>query len=102
MPRRPDQLAHALRDLVGRFLTETIEFPAGTLVTVTRADFAAHGGRATVHLSVLPPERGPAVLALLRPHLYALQGRANTALGRRHVPRLRLALEPGPAPTPAP
>lgn len=90
---RAEQLAHELRDLVAVYLKEQVEFPTGALVTVTRAHVPAGKGTATVYLSVLPPELGPAVLASVRPHLYDLQGHANHSLRRHHPPRLTLALE---------
>lgn len=95
MPRRPDQLSHALRDLTAAYVREHAEFPAGVFVTVTRAYIPARGNAATVYLSVLPRERGAEALALVQPHLYDLQGAINAALGRRRSPRVSLALEEG-------
>ena len=95
MPRRPEQLAQELRDQVGALLQQHIEFPGGTLVTVTRAEVTADGHSATAYLSVLPPERGPSVLELLQLHLYELQGTLYQRLDRHPGPKIRFALEPG-------
>ncbi|TSC71734.1 MAG: hypothetical protein G01um101438_936 [Parcubacteria group bacterium Gr01-1014_38] len=94
MPRRPEQLAQELRDQVGALLQQHIEFPEGTLVTVTRAEVTADGHSATVYLSVLPPERGPSALELLQLPLYELQGTLYKRLDRHPGPRIRFALEP--------
>lgn len=93
--RRPDQLAHALRDLAGRYLRERVDLPEGVFVTVTRAYVPAGRAVATIFLSVLPRERGAEMIQLLAPHLYDLQGMINTALSRRASPRVTLALEEG-------
>lgn len=92
--RHSEQLSHVLRDVVARFLVQSVEFRAGTLVTITRAAVRRNGHVATIFLSVLPEENGPSVLNDLTPHLYELQGHVNNALGRRHAPRIRLALDP--------
>lgn len=99
MPRRPEQLAQELRDLVATVLTEQIEFPEGVFVTVTRAEVAGNRRSATVYVSVLPPEQGPRVLTFLRPRLYEIQGAVYERLDRHPGPRIRLALDPG---TPSP
>lgn len=91
--RRPEQLAHELRDQVGALLVERVEFPEGTIVTVSRTVVTADGRSATVVLSVLPPERGPSVLALLDAQLYDLQGALYERLDRHPGPRVRFALE---------
>lgn len=91
--RRSEQLAHELRDQVGTLLVERVEFPEGMIVTVSRAAVTADGRSATVYLSVLPPERGPQVLALLDARLYDLQGALYERLDRHPGPRIRFALE---------
>lgn len=93
--KRSEQLAHALRDLVAQFLTTDVEFGPGTLVTVTRAEVTHDGGAATIFISALPEAYGTTALQLITSHLYELQGRVNLSLGRRHSPRLRLAIDPG-------
>lgn len=94
MPRRAEQLTHALRDIAARFLLQEVEFGRGTLVTVTRAEITGSGHSATIFLSVLPEKYGTRVLRTVTKHLYDLQGRVNTSLGRRSAPRIRLALDP--------
>mgnify|MGYP001598952865 CR=1 FL=1 len=92
--RHHEQLSHILRDVVAQFLAQSVEFRAGTLVTVTHAVVRTDGHAATIFLSVLPEEHGPSVLNDLIPHLYELQGHVNNALGRRRTPHIHLALDP--------
>ena len=92
--RRPQQLAHELRDQVRALLARRMEFPEGTIVTVTRADVTDDGQTATLYLSVFPLERGPMVLRLLREQRYQLQRAIYERLDRHPGPRVRFALEP--------
>ena len=93
MPRRTDQLAQEIRDDVGKFLKSEIEFPADTFVTVTRVEVSKNRRAAKVYLSSLPETSGLRALKTVRQRLYALQGAVNESLGRRHAPRLTLALD---------
>lgn len=95
--RRPEQLAHALRDLVGEYVQRTTEFPHGTVVTVTRTEVGGDGKTATVFVSVLPEERQDEVLTLLQGERYALQGAVNRAIDRHAAPQVQFALDPAPA-----
>lgn len=94
MPRRMEQLAHELRDIVGRALPRTVEFPEGILVTVTRATVSKNARSATIFLSVLPTEQGSHALMLIERAGYALQGTVNKTSTRHHAPHLSFQLEP--------
>lgn len=94
MPRRIEQLSHALRDAVGTYLRTAVEFPPDTLVTVTRTDVSRDTHAATIFVSVLPEAQSSAALATLRQELFDIQGAANRALGRRVCPRIQFALDP--------
>lgn len=96
MPRRTEQLAHALRDLVGAYLARSLEFPAGVLVTVTRASVSGNRRVATIFVSVYPPAEAPQALDALTQHLFEIQGEVNRAIGRRPAPRIRFAADPEP------
>ncbi len=93
--RRPDQLAHALRDAVATFVAEELEFPDGVLVTVTRAAVSGNKRSATLFISVYPDDRADDALTRLTARLYDLQGHVNDALGYRRAPRIRFALDRG-------
>ena len=94
MPRRQEQLAHALRDIVAQFLSQIVEFEHDVLVTVTRTEVTSDGRSATIFISALPETYGESALHAITPHLYDLQGRVNASLGRRSSPRIQFALDP--------
>jgi ribosome-binding factor A len=94
MPRRQEQLAHALRDIVAQFISQIVEFEHGVLVTVTRAEVASDGRLATIFISAIPETYGASALHAITPHLYDLQGQVNASLGRRNSPRIQLTLDP--------
>lgn len=100
MPRRLEQLAQELRDVVARALTRAVEFPEGTLVTVTRAQVTENLQSATVLVSVLPPELGADALAVIERAQYELQGIVNETITRHRAPRLFFQLEPPGVPVP--
>lgn len=95
MPRRPEQLAHALRDAVATFVAEELEFPDGVLVTVTRALVSGDERSATLFVSIYPDAQSDDALARLSAQLYDLQGRVNETLGHRRAPRIRFARDTG-------
>lgn len=96
MPKRPEQLAHALRDAVGAYVARELTFPDGLLVTITRAQVSLNRRAATVFVSVYPTDGiGPA-LAELQRHLFEIQGAVNHAIERRPAPRIRFAPDPEP------
>lgn len=90
--RRSDQLAHALRDVVGQYLQKEMEFPVDTFVTVTGTRISGDARVATVFVSVLPSARGEEVLRILLEERYALQGMVHRAVDRHPAPELHFEL----------
>ncbi len=92
----PEQLPEYLRAILGSAVAREVDLPEGVLVTVTRVELRDRHHDATVWVSVLPKTRAAEIFALLRQHLYVLQGVVNTTLSSRPAPRLVLVLDPGP------
>lgn len=92
MPRRSEQLAHALRDVVGHYLQREMEFPEDTLVTVTSARVSGDARVATVLVSVLPAARGTETLQILKDERYAVQGVVNRTIDRHPAPEIQFEL----------
>lgn len=94
--RKAQQRAHELRDVVGKLLRATVEFPPDTVVTVTKAAVSADGLRGTVFLSVFPEGRSAEILALVERRRGDLQRGVATRFGRHPSPRVRYVLDAGP------
>jgi ribosome-binding factor A len=92
MPRRTEQLAHALRDVVGRYLQKEVEFPHNTLVTITSARVSGDGRTTMLCVSVLPAARGAEVLQILQDERYAVQGMVHRAVDRHPAPEIQFEL----------
>lgn len=95
--RRPEQLSEYLRAIVSTFLRREVEFPADTLVTVTRVEVSHNHRSATVWISVLPTARADDALAAIAAELYALQGTVNESVKKHPVPRVRFRIDLGPS-----
>lgn len=62
--RRHTQASEAIAHMAGDFLAR--EFPASSLVTVTRAELSETRAAATIFLSVLPEQEEKAALAIAK------------------------------------
>lgn len=93
MSRRTEQVSSLLKEVVGEYLTEHVEFEPGTLVTVTRVDTPPDLNNATVYVSILPDNRKGSALEILR----KLTGRMDKALfhkmAMKKVPRLHFRID---------
>ena len=90
--RRIEQLNTLLREELAKILDRDIEFPAGTLVTVTRVDISRRVLDATVFVSIL----GSAVKEtweLLNRQIYFIQKTLNRAMQIRPVPKIRFEID---------
>ncbi len=94
---KAQQRAHELRDVVGKLLRATVEFPPDTVVTVTKAAVSADGLVGTVFLSVFPEGQSAEVLALVERRHGDLQRGIAARFSRHPSPRVRYVLDAGPA-----
>ena len=82
------------------------EAGSGSLITVIRAESAAHGDRVLVFVSIFPEEKGQAALAFLERHREAFSDYLKTHSRLRPLPRIEFMLDnreqtgaPEPKPT---
>lgn len=82
-----------IRDQLGRLIMTELEFPLGTLVTITKINTSADLKVANVYVSVLPASvRGSAMKALIKSagHLRRL---LNEKVILRSIPELRFFID---------
>jgi len=89
---RGDKLNMLLRDELGKIIDREIEFPEGSLVTITHIVTSSDLRYATVLLSVFgaDPNR---ILELLAKNVYPIQQKLNKKLRMRPVPRIRFDID---------
>jgi ribosome-binding factor A len=93
MSERSEKLNALIQSEVAVILEKEMEFPAGTLATVTRVQVSDTVEHARVWISVFPPERGEEVLEILNRNIRTLQRGVNARLVLRTVPKLVLKLD---------
>ena len=89
---RGEKLNMLLRDELGKIIDREIEFPEGSLVTITHVVTSPDLRYATVLLSILnaDPNR---ILEMLDKNVYPIQQQLNRKLRMRPVPRIRFAVD---------
>lgn len=87
-PRRIEQLSVFLKEEVGKIIDRELEFPEGSLVTLTRMIISKDARYATIFFSVLGASESD-VLAVFEKNIYAIQQTLNRAVRMRPVPQIR-------------
>lgn len=89
---RTQKLEGLIKEQLSKIIDRDMDFPAGSLVTVTRAFLSSDGHYATAYLSVLSPEP-ERIVKTLRKHIYEIQQSLNKQMRIRPVPKIRFALD---------
>ena len=90
--RRIEQLNTLLREELSKILDRDMEFPSGTLVTITRVDISRRVLDATIFVSIL----GSAVeetWEMLNKQIYFIQKTLNRSMQIRPVPKIRFEID---------
>jgi ribosome-binding factor A len=93
MSRRIEQINESIRKEISELFLREIEFPKGTLVTVTRVKTSRDLKYARIFVSVLPFKHSQEILKLLGknvPHLQFLLGEKITM---KFIPKISFALD---------
>jgi len=85
---RSQRINELIKEEIGQIFLREVEFPEGSLVTVTRVETAQDLSSARVFISVFPENFSPSVLRQLTSRIYFLQQKLNRQLLIRPVPRL--------------
>ena len=65
-----------------------VDFPEGSLVTITRVDTSPDLNQSKVYVSTIPEQKSGEVLAILKKQIYFLQQELNKKLNMRPMPRI--------------
>ncbi len=89
---RGEKLNMLMRDELGKIIDRQIDFPEGSLVTITRVHTSSDLRYATVFLSVMNADEQN-VLEMLAKNVYDIQQQLNRKLRMRPVPKIRFAID---------
>lgn len=93
MSERIAKVNKLLKQEVGKLILEDVDFPAGLVVTVIKADTSPDLHYGDIYVSVMPQEREEEALAVLREDIYSLQQKINKKLFMKPVPMVRFRLD---------
>jgi ribosome-binding factor A len=85
---RNEKMAELLRHEVSEVLLKEVDFPAGSLVTVTRVKVSHDLANASIFLGVLPDSKVKEVLEILKKNIYHIQKIIDKKLKIRPVPKI--------------
>lgn len=85
---RRERISQLVRDIMSELLIRELEFPLGTLVTITEVDVSEDLEHAKVRVSVLPAAQEEKVMTVLKKFRGHLQGMLGRKLNIRPMPQI--------------
>ncbi len=92
---RSERVSKLIREHLGALLAREVEFPEGTLATITGVEVDRKLEHAKVEVSVIPSARATAVLAVLDRRAGELQYRLTKIINIKPMPHISFALDCG-------
>ncbi|MEK7071939.1 MAG: 30S ribosome-binding factor RbfA [Patescibacteria group bacterium] len=93
MSDRMEKVDELLAQQLGQIIMAEVEFPQGTIVTITKVKTSPDLKSAKVYLSVLPETDQKQVMSLLINNVYEFQRIINDKLTLRNTPRLKFFID---------
>jgi len=93
MSKRILRINELIKREINQIILREIEFPANTLVTITRVETNANLAETRVYISCLPETQISKALQILKMNIYHIQQLLNQGLSIRIVPRIRFVEE---------
>ena len=91
--RRIPQVNELIKQELGKILLRKIEFPKGTLVTVTRVESSQNLIESKVYISTIPENQTLEVSKILNRNIFDIQQIINTRLKMRPIPKIKFVEE---------
>lgn len=93
MSDRMEKVDELIAQQLGQIIISEVEFPPGTIVTITKVKTSPDLKSAKVYLSVLPETDQKQVMSLLINNAYEFQSILNDKLTLRNTPRLKFFID---------
>jgi len=84
IPRVNELIKRELNDV----LLKQIDFPEGTLVTITRVETSSNLIQTRIYISVIPEEKREEVIQVLKKKIFDIQKVLNKRLKMRPIPKI--------------
>ncbi len=94
-PYRKEQLASLIQKELGEIIIREIEFPPGSLVTISEVEVSADFKRAAIWISVIPGEASQKALETVQTARRFLQHELGGEIKTRILPRIEFAIDRG-------
>lgn len=89
MSQRILRVNQLIKKEISQIILKEVDFPKGTLATVTRVETSSNLIEAKVYISVMPESKAELVLQILTRLIYFLQQQINKRLKMRPVPQIK-------------
>lgn len=93
MSRRTEQVSSLLGQLIGEIFSRTLEFPEGTLATISRVEVPTDLKTANVYVSVLPFSESDHVLGYLIRNRKRVQKEVSQEMVMKSMPKILFHLD---------
>ena len=90
---RREQLSSLIQKELGEIIAKNIEFPVGSLVTISEVEISKDFKRATVWVSIIPGESSKEVLEVLEKARGILQHELSDELRVKVIPRIEFTID---------
>jgi len=90
---RIEKVNSLIQEELGKIILKEIEFPQGSLVTLTRVETSIDLANARIYIAVLPQDNLKRVLEILGKMVFVLQKSLNKKLRMRPIPKIRFVEE---------
>ncbi len=91
--KRIERVNSLIEKELGQIILREIDFPEGSLVTLTRAETSVDLANARVYIAVFPSDKVDRALDILSKMVYELQKILDRRLRLRPIPKIRFVRE---------
>ena len=88
MSNRIFKVNSLLKEEISKIIQREVEFPPGTIITISSVNTSANLIEAKVHVSVFPEDKSEKILRILRKRIFAIQQQLNRKLKMRPTPKI--------------
>lgn len=93
MPHRIEQVNQFIQEELGNIFLSEVEFPVGSMATITKVETAPDLKYAKVSISVLPIKFAGSVLGLLNKKIGHIQGLLNRNMSMKIRPKISFIID---------
>ena len=93
MSKRIQRVNQLIKKELGQILLREVEFPADTLVTVTRVETSPDLREGKIFISVIPEVKTTRIIDFLNRKIYFLQQKLNKRLKMKFIPKIEFREE---------